>query len=384
MNKTSEEEFGMARRGENICKRKDGRWEGRYIKGRDQDGKAVYGFVYGKTYSEAKQKKQRCLSELESITIDCKSEQLFDAIAQNWLKQIADTVRESTFSKYYRLCKSYICPSLGKFRLIDLTDKKMEEFTEYLLKHGGIRKETLSAKTVADILTITKQILKFEKKEIEIKLPKQRKPAIRVLTHNEQTILENQLTGSADLIRLGILLDLYTGLRLGELCALKWADIDFKSAFVQIRRSVSRIQNPDPITNRRTKLVMERPKTESSERYIPLPCFLLNYLAQYRSEEYHYVLTGTEKFIEPRYFSLKYKKILKNCNLDQYNFHALRHTFATRCVENGVDIKALSEILGHSDIKTTLSRYVHPSMEMKRREMDKLAGIFNRSTIFSH
>lgn len=284
----------MPRRGENIRKRNDGRWEGRYIKERDPEGKAIYGFVYGKTYAEVKQKKQLCISDLGKEETDLKTNLIFETIAQNWLRQISDQVRESTYAKYFRLCKLYICPFLGKAYLNGLTAGKMEEFTEYLLKSGGIRKDGLSAKSASDILTITKQILKYGKKKVDVKLPKQKKPVIHVLTQKEQATLEQQLTGSDDLIRLGILLVLYTGLRLGELCALKWADIDYESAFVQVRRSVSRIQVPDPTARRRTKLVMERPKTESSERSIPLPRFLLNYLEQYRRDDTAFLLTGTE------------------------------------------------------------------------------------------
>ena len=374
----------MPRRGENIWKRSDGSWEGRYIKDRDMKGKAIYGFVYGKTYAEAKQKKQLCLSELGKGKNGPKTECLFEAATQAWLQQIEEKVRESTYSKYRRLCSSYICPFLGKITLDNLTEEKMDKFTEYLLKNGGASENTLSPKTVLDILTVTKHILKYRKIDVNIKLPKQKKPSIRILTRNDQRKLEEHLVGSEDPIRLGILFDLYTGLRLGELCALKWSDIDFQNASVHVRCSVSRIQDPDPAAKKRTKLILERPKTESSERDIPLPRFLLNYLLQHRGRDSAYLLTGTEKLIEPRCFSLKYKRILKSCNLEKYNFHALRHTFATRCVENGFDIKALSEILGHSDIKTTLSRYVHPSMEMKRREMDKLSVIFNSSAVFSH
>ena len=374
----------MPRRGENIWKRSDGRWEGRYIKDRDRKGKAIYGFVYGKTYAEAKQKKQLCLSELSKGKTEPKTECLFEVVTQAWLQQIEEKVRESTYSKYRRLCSSYICPFLGKITLDNLTEEKMDKFTEYLLKNGGASENTLSPKTVLDILTVTKQILKSRKIDVNIKLPKQKKPSIRVLTRNDQLKLEEHLVGSEDPIRLGILFDLYTGLRLGELCALKWSDIDFQNASVHVRCSVSRIQDPNPAAKKRTKLILERPKTESSERDIPLPRFLLNYLLQHRGRDAAYLLTGTEKLIEPRCFSLKNKRILKSCNLEKYNFHALRHTFATRCVENGFDIKALSEILGHSDIKTTLSRYVHPSMEMKRREMDKLSVIFNSSAVFSH
>lgn len=292
-------------------------------------------------------------------------------------------MRESTYAKYSRLCKTYICPFLGKIKKTDLTTAHIKSFTDFLLQSGGIRKNALSVKTVTDILTVTRQILKFGKIAVEVPIPKSKKTEIHVLSVKEQIKLESLLAGSDDLIRAGILLDLYTGLRLGELCALKWTDFDFVSGYLRVRRSVSRIQNPNPAAKHRTKLIVESPKTDTSERCIPLPDFLLEYLRQYCGEQETYLLTGTKRFMEPRAFSLKYKKILKQCSLDHYNFHALRHTFATRCIENGFDIKSLSEILGHADVRTTLSRYVHPSMEMKRKEMNKLSNVFYRSSDFS-
>ena len=141
----------MPRRGENIWKRSDGRWEGRYIKDRDRKGKAIYGFVYGKTYAEAKQKKQLCLSELSKGKTEPKTECLFEVATQAWLQQIEEKVRESTYSKYRRLCASSICPFLGKITLDALTEEKMDKFTEYLLKSGGASENTLSPKTVLDI-----------------------------------------------------------------------------------------------------------------------------------------------------------------------------------------------------------------------------------------
>lgn len=155
----------MPRRGENIRKRNDGRWEGRYIKERDPEGKAIYGFVYGKTYAEVKQKKQLCISDLGKEETDLKTNLIFETIAQNWLRQISDQVRESTYAKYFRLCKLYICPFLGKAYLNGLTAGKMEEFTEYLLKSGGIRKDGLSREISIRYFNHNKTNIKIWQKE---------------------------------------------------------------------------------------------------------------------------------------------------------------------------------------------------------------------------
>ena len=195
-----------------------------------------------------------------------------------WLAYICKQVRESTYAKYSRLCQTYICPFLGKIRRTELTAVHIKGFTDFLLKNGGIRKDALSVKTTTDILTVTRQILKFSKIAVEVPIPKSKKTEIHVLSVKEQVKLESQLIGSDDLIRAGILLDLYTGLRLGELCGLKWTDFDFVSGYLRVRRSVSRIQDPDPAAKRRTKLIIESPKTDTSERCIPLPDFLLEYL----------------------------------------------------------------------------------------------------------
>lgn len=134
-----------------------------------------------------------------------------------------------------------------------------------------------------------------------------------------------------------------------------------------------RIQDTDPNSFSKTKLVIETPKTECSKRSIPLPQFLNSYLLEYRQSPGIFLLTGTTKCMEPRNYYRSYKVILKKCGLEQYNYHALRHTFATRCVEYGFDIKSLSEILGHADVNITLRRYVHPSMELKKEQMERFA-----------
>ncbi|MDO4943466.1 MAG: tyrosine-type recombinase/integrase, partial [Lachnospiraceae bacterium] len=124
----------------------------------------------------------------------------------------------------------------------------------------------------------------------------------------------------------------------------------------------------------KTKIIIERPKTACSIRKIPLSDYFLSWLEQYRKAPEIYIVTGSSYYIEPRNYYLKYKKLMKKCSLEQYNYHALRHTFATRCVEHDFDIKSLSEILGHSDVSTTMKRYVHPSLDLKRKHMQKLCS----------
>ncbi len=370
----------MPRRGENIRKRKDGRWEARYIKGHDEYGKAVYGYIYRKSYAEAKLEKQR-RSALVEMSIESKTKS-FSALSELWLSSVKCYIKESTYAKYARICEKYLCPHIGAIQVAKFTTQHVNGLSEYLLTAGKLRgQKGLSPKTVTDILSVLKLILKFglerhyiQNLYISFKIPKPMQQDIKILTHQEQYVLEQRLINSDDLIRLGILISLYTGLRLGELCALRWGDIDFPNGTLYVQRSISRIQNLNPKANRKTKIIIDTPKTQCSNRCIPLPVFLQQYLQKFQALQNAYVITGTQDFIEPRYYFIKYKKVLNECGLGHFNFHALRHTFATRCVENGFDIKTLAEILGHSDVKTTLNRYVHPSLEMKKSEMNKFSN----------
>ena len=187
-----------------------------------------------------------------------------------------------------------------------------------------------------------------------------------------ETFLNNDIQNP---FHLGILLTLYSGLRIGEICALQWQDFDFRNGTIMISKTLYRIQTENPDNNQKTKIIIESPKTESSIRVIPLPSFILNICINNCGKNQCYVLTGTEKYMEPRLCLKKFKNILKELGFSNYTFHTLRHTFATRCVENGFDVKSLSEILGHSNINTTMQRYVHPSLEFKQRNMDRLESI---------
>ena len=183
----------------------------------------------------------------------------------------------------------------------------------------------------------------------------------------EQSIIEQRsLTG------LGILFTLFTGVRIGELCGLRWEDIDFREYTVRIRRTVERIADLDPQSSQKTKVVLSVPKTESSVRIIPIPEFLMQFLLLYRCEACCYLLTGNKKYTEPHQYYVRYRKYLRRNHIEEYSFHALRHTFATRCVEAGFDPKTLSEILGHANVTTTMSIYVHPTIQQKRVQMERL------------
>lgn len=160
-----------------------------------------------------------------------------------------------------------------------------------------------------------------------------------------------------------------------EICALRWEDFDLENGLLHVKRSIQRIPNPDAADNAfaaKTKIIINDPKTNSSVRNIPIPAVFLPLFCQYRKNADFYVLTGNDSYLEPKGYYRKYKQIMKKCGLGQFNYHALRHTFATRCIENDFDVKSLSEILGHANVSTTLQRYVHPSLRLKRQHMDRL------------
>ena len=164
---------------------------------------------------------------------------------------------------------------------------------------------------------------------------------------------------------------LFTGVRIGELCGLKWGEIDFKNGYAHIRRTVERIADLNS-PYRKTKVIISKPKTENAERIIPLPSCLMEYIHPFRNGDDKYILSGKHEPTELRAYYAKYKQFLIQSDIGNYTFHELRHTFATQCVDMGFDVKPLSEILGHSNVTTTMNLYVHPTLQMKKRQMDML------------
>lgn len=376
----------MARKGENIFKRKDGRWEARYIH-HYENGKAKYRYVYGSTYREVKAKRTAEQSMSGSLCrVQTGRLETFPVLAKAWLGDIRDTVRESTYTRYYRIVEKYLLPFLEETALEKIDQKYLNGITAALLARGGTGGAALAPKTVTDILCVLKSILNYGKENHfccpdigRLKYPQGKSRPSRTLTEESRRKLERCLLTSDDDVSLGILFTLFTGVRIGELCGLRWSDIDFGNAVVSICRTVERIADLSPDTPGKTKVILSGPKTESSFRVIPLPDFLLNYLKERRRSGDCYLLTGSRTYTEPHQYYVRYRKYLEQNAIGSYPFHTLRHTFATRCVETGFDTKSLSEILGHSSIHTTLSIYVHPSMQQKREQMERLAPDITQS-----
>lgn len=374
----------MARKGENIYKRKDGRWEGRYIK-RTPDGRTRYGYVYASTYRDAKIRLQKAAALWETTPARERDDALLlSAVAARWEEIIAQQVKESTFVKYHTIITNHLVPALGDVCVEDMTHELIESLSVSLLRGEGKNKRPLAPRTVADILSVLRSILRFARRGGAI-IPcdgssvRIRRPAvdIRVLTRHEQEILCRYLYYNVSPRNIGILLSLYAGLRVGEICALRWEDIALGDRLLYVRHTMQRIQSIEPV-GPRTRVVMTTPKSATSARIIPLPEDLAVLIEEMPGPREGFFLTGREDhFWEPRTMQYHFRRALEKCGLPRANYHALRHTFATRCVELGFDVKTLSELLGHSTVSMTMDRYVHPSLEHKREHMQRLSGLMS-------
>jgi len=377
------EEQTMPKTGRNIYKRKDGRWEGRYIKDHDASGKIIYGSVYGKSCTEVKQRLTDS-SVGEPVPIrpadnHSKNGISFEDTASQWLSVISLKVKPSTYAGYIATLDRHILPSFGNRKMQSLTAVDISRYAKEKLEKG--RKDGsggLSAKTVRDILSIIKAVADFARSEhiisnsLAIAYPKQQQQTMRVLSRQEQSSLESVLMSDLDIHKLGIMLCLYTGLRIGEVCALRWQDISADFNTLSVRQTLQRCKNTDDEENK-TKIIIDSPKSSRSIREIPIPRFLSAYLRSHARESRTYFLcTPDSVFTEPRTMQNHFARNVQAANIVDANFHATRHTFATRCIEAGVDVKSLSEMLGHASVNITLNRYVHSSFDQKREGMNKL------------
>lgn len=363
-------------KGENIFKRKDGRWEARYIKSYDNSRKAKYGFCYGKTYKEAKEKVERCKAALllgkQAENKDANS--CFEMNCKTWLVHQKERVKESTYIKYRTAVLNHIIPCLGECGIHQLNSQMVDNFTHMLMNEKG-----LSSKSTHDILVILHTIINYAVEvengslnPVEIRYPKVVKGEMRVLSREEQRNLIEFLLADMDFCKFGVIFALFTGLRIGELCALKWTNISMEEKAVRISASMQRLQSPDN-SEKRTHIVVGTPKSKTSYRLVPLTDDLAMLCQSMNPGNPNaYLLTGTENYMEPRLMQYRFKKYAESCGLEGVHFHTLRHTFATRAVEVGFEIKSLSEILGHSSTTVTLNQYVHSSMELKRENMLKM------------
>ena len=360
----------MGRKGESIFKRKDGRYEGRYIK-EYINNKAVYGYVYGKTYNECKKKKN--LVSINKPKKKYNSKKTLNDLINSFLNNKRN-IKESTYMRYYNLINEHIRYDIGNINISKLNSKIVNDYLINKLNSGKLDKTGgLSNNTVYDIRNILKQV--FKENNIDINLIKiSKKIGLgKCLYFKEKELLFNTLINDNTSISIGILLSLMLGLRLSEVCGLKLSDIDLDNKVIKIERIISRVKSNN--TKYKTKLIVSSPKTDNSIRIIPIPDKIYNNLLILKNSNNdnnnYYLLTLNNNFMNPRTFYNKYKKIMKKLNLD-YSYHTLRHTFASNLIETGIDYKSLMELLGHSNITTTMNIYVHPTIENKRRFIDKL------------
>lgn len=362
----------MPRRGENIYKRKDGRWEGRYKNGYDTNGKIIYKSLYAHSYSEIKEKLRQHTSN--PIQPQYGGKLLLDYALQ-WLETVKMSRKISTYNKYKTIYLLHINPVIGECHMNFISSRHIEEIIN--------NTTMLSPKTQNDIMCVVKLIFEYaaqngEKTNLSMKgyCIRQKYKCIRVLSVEEQRRFTEFLLNDIDLIKIGIYLSLCTGLRIGELCALQKENINLETGELFVRKTLQRVQVENGAY--KTEVIITEPKSVNSVRDIPLPEFLIDickhFYKKLKSEDF--LLTGTTKYMEPRSLQYHFKRYLKECNIGDLNFHALRHTFATRCVENGFEIKTLSEILGHVNVNITLNRYVHSSIDLKRTNMEKLNSVF--------
>jgi integrase len=350
----------------NIYKRKDGRFEARYVCEYDPDGKAVYRSLYAKSYAEVKER--LAIVQAAPTTGVCEQTTLKGELS-SYLVGAKNLVKPSTYAVYERYLAKHVAPFFGNLKLYLLTQEILQRFVDRQLELG------LSVRTVKSILSFMKSGLKSKSNLFDVSLPKFKPEAVTVLSSAEQLRLELAARSSDAIDCIGVTLCLYTGIRIGELCGLMWSDIDFDRNRLHIRRTLQRIKNFGEGENK-TALTELSPKSDSSAREIPLPAFLVELLNEHRTANGSgYVISRDGKPIEPRNMQDRFKKLLATAGVEQVNFHTTRHTFATRALENGFDVKTLSEILGHSSATITLNLYAHCVDEHKRKCMESLTAV---------
>lgn len=351
------------KRKSNIYKRKDGRYEGRII----CHGKFIKS-VYGKTYAECLEKYNQCLSMLQ-LSVN-KSEWLFRDVALEWLSLQAH-MRYNTVLTFDGIIKGHIIPHLGKYRCFELTEDIINLFlhNEYYcgnLKTGGM----LSAGTMQVLIATMKklieyaQVKKYINVEFHLQLPRMQRPSESyfAFTTEETSLLEEFCLENDSPHSTGILLALEAGLRIGEVCALQWQDIDFRNRRIMVKKGVIVNQRKQP---GKPSLTIGPPKSTSSIREVVLSEFLENHLRTKQGKLTDFVVSQSDSPMHPSAHRATFRRIKNQLCISPLPYHCLRHTFATRCIENGVDIKTLSNALGHNTVKITLEKYVHVTHSLK-------------------
>ena len=297
-----------------------------------------------------------------------------------WLENREGLVKEATIASYAASIENHILPALGAMPLTDITESRLQATALLWLEEGRCDGNGgLSERTVRGMVALVKLSLKAAAKagyvppqSYDIQFPPPQQVArLQVFGKQEQAVLMQHIYMNLTPKNLGILLCMYTGLRIGELCALRWEDIDMENKLVTVSRTMQRIYRRDENGEGHTKLLITTPKTRNSVRSVPLSSLIYPVLRRmHPGNDTYYLLTGKTTHTEPRTYRDYYNRLLERLGLPHVNFHGLRHTFATRLIENGADYKTVSELLGHASVNITLNLYVHPQMEQKRKAVE--------------
>lgn len=363
----------MARKGESIYKRNDGRWEARFVKSVSETGEKHLGSVYAKSYMEVKNKRAEIIQKIayNKINFSQKSLTLSELMCM-WLDNNNKQITVSSYLKYESIIRNHIQPNIGSYKLTQLTSSILKQFADELLRSGNKKKSKgLSVRSVNSILTIINSALKWSSEQVNtpsVKMPFFRnfQVAPPILSKLEQNLLETYAEANKNVYTNGMLISLYTGMRLGEICALQWEDVSEETIFVH--NSMQRIKQKSG----RWEIVVSEPKTQNSCRIIPIANRIRPILNENRKNSGYVLQQENGKFVEPRLLQKKISNIFANAGVATRNFHIFRHTFATRLIDCGSDPKTVSELLGHSSVHITLNKYVHPSLDMKKNAIDRV------------
>ncbi|MGN0880316.1 MAG: tyrosine-type recombinase/integrase [Oligosphaeraceae bacterium] len=299
-----------------------------------------------------------------------------------WLTQKESFVKASTLAAYTNIIVTHLLPKFRDYQLDALTAELLQEYALELIRSGRLDKQGgMAIRSAKGVMVVLKNILQdamrqklMPREEIAVKFPSlPQSSKVKTLPKQNQQKLLRTICQNLTPLNGGILLAMHTGLRIGEICGLKWSDISLETGIIQVNRTLQRIYSRSLSGNGKSHIHIGTPKTRTSAREVPISSFLMPMLQRLKPENPDtFFLSGTNKSVEVRTFRDYFHKLLEKNNITKINFHALRHTFASRCIEAGADCKTVSEILGHASVAMTMNLYVHPVMEQKRKCVELL------------